>query len=177
MPVFRLVIEKYHQTSAEYWVNRYFINAASMADATLASNGVVDAEKALYTSDVMITKSHIDDNVPNTINFETTIRNITGTRPSVAGDRMPLFNVARVDFSVAGGGRPSRKYLRSVLYELDASFTSIVAGVVTMLQTYADSVAASGVCDPQGQDFISGSPWKAPAMRQLRRGSKKKIVP
>jgi len=177
MAIFRLHIEKYHALSSEYWVNRYFIDAATLADAALASNGIVDAEKPLYSPDVVITKSHVDDNVPNTSNYQTTIRNLAGTRTSHAGDRLPLFVVARVDFSVAGGGRPSRKYLRGVFYEMDVSFSSIATLMLTSLNTYASSVAASGACDPQGQDIISGAAFLSPAMRQLRRGSKKKVIP
>jgi hypothetical protein len=177
MPVFRLQIEKFHSNANEYWVNRYFLNAASLADATLASNGIVDAEKALYMPEITITKSHVDDNAPNTSVFETVIRNLPGTRANVAADRMPLFVVVRVDFTVAGGGRPSRKYLRGILNEGEVSFTTLAAGVVTLVDQYAANVAASGACDPQGQDIIAGVTWKAPAMRQLRRGSKKKLTP
>lgn len=177
MARFRLTVEKYHNASAEYWVNRYYVNAADLADATLMSNGIVDAEKALYPNTVVITKSHVDDDVPLTLNYETTIRNLAGIRTAPTGDFLPLFVVARVDFSVAGGGRPSRKYLRGVLFEADTTFNTLGASILTALNTYASSVAASGACDPQGQDIIGGSPWNAPAMRQLRRGSKKKLVP
>lgn len=177
MPVYRCHIEKFHSGSGEYWVNRYFINAASLSDASVASTGIVDAEKVLYTSDVSITKSHVDDNVPLTDNYETTVRNLAGTRAAQSSVRLPLFVVARIDFTVLGGGRPSRKYLRGVLYKDDAGFNFLGAGILTMLQTYATNVAASGACDPQGQDVIGGSPFNAPAMRQLRRGSKKKDTP
>lgn len=177
MPAYRLTIEKFHSASAEYWVNRYYVNAASLADASLASNGIVDAEKACYPAGVIITKSHVDDDVPLTENYETTVRNLAGTRTTPTGDAMPLFVVARVDFTVAGGGRPSRKYLRGVLFESDASFSTLGSGILALLSTYASSVAASGACDPQGQDIVAGVPWNAPAMRQLRRGSKKKDIP
>lgn len=176
MPIFRLSIEKYSALAAEYWVNRYFLQAATLADAMLMVDGIKDAERTLYYPGVVITKSHVDDNQPESEVYGTLVHNQAGQRQPET-EPYPLFAVARVDFTVAGGGRPSRKYLRGVLTESDANGLVLGAGVLAVLQTYATNVAASGVCDPQGQDVISGSPWLAVAMRQLRRGSKKKVIP
>jgi hypothetical protein len=177
MPIFRATVEKFQAAAGEYWVNRYFVNAANLGDAAAMLPGIVDAEKALYHAGVMITKSHVDDNIEGTEVYQTVIHNTLGIRATGGATALPLFVVARVDFSVVGGGRPSRKYLRGMLLENDISFTTMEAGALAALQTYANNIVAAGVCDPQGQDVISGAPWQAPAMRQLRRGSKKKVIP
>lgn len=177
MPIFRAQIEKFHQYTSEYWVNRYFINAATIEDAAVSMNGIRDAERQLYTSFITVTKGHVDDMQPNTDVYLTPTWNMAGTRPAPTGQMFPLFVVARVDLTVAGYGRPSRKYLRGVLWEGDADINLLEANMLTMLGQYGTNIAAAGACDPQGQDIISGAGFPAPAMRQLRRGSKKKVTP
>lgn len=177
MPTFRVTIEKYQASAGEYWTNRYFVVAANLADAALMVGGIADAEKALYHAGVMITKSHVDDYVEDTDQYQTVIHNMVGTRSTGGATALPLFVVARCDLQVAGGGRPSRKYLRGMLLENDISFTSMETGALSALTTYIGNIVAAGVCDPQGQDVTGGAPWQAPAMRQLRRGSKKKVTP
>jgi hypothetical protein len=83
-----------------------------------------------------------------------------------------------VDFDVSGGGRPSRKYLRGALLEGDVNFMTLTSAITTPANTFADAIVAIGtIVDPQGNGFLDGVVWPAPQMRQLRRGSKKKITP
>lgn len=172
-----MTIEKYRADVHEYWTNIYHLVATDVGDALTYTDSIVAAERPLYTGAVTITKGRVDDALPNTDVSAVKVFNVAGTRTPPLEHAVPLFVVARVDFTVLGGGRPSRKYLRSVFYEADISFTIIEAPVKALLQTYANAVCSTGMCDVDNQAFVVGVPFPAPAMRQLRRGSKKKKDP
>lgn len=174
MPLWDVTVEKYFAGANEYWVNNYNINAASGDDAVPVISAFVNAEKALYDSAIVITKVRISSSTPDDDAFYTSAVNVAGTRTAGTGDRSPLFVVARVDFSVAWQ-RPSRKYLRGIFSEGDITFSALIPGITTVLSTYATAILAiTGICDEHGNTFNGASVWPAPAMRQLRRGSKKK---
>lgn len=176
MAVWRVTVEKFYPTAQEYWTNVYHVNAADMDAADTAADAIVQAERAITDNRVTITKSRVDDGLPNTAVWSTRIYNQLGTLDLNGADLMPLFVVARVDLEVQGGGRPSRKYLRATFSEGEATATTIHPVVQGRLANYAAALAAAGACDPQGQAVITGSPWPMPAMRQLRRGSKKRRI-
>lgn len=177
MPAFRCTIEKYNSLFGEYWVNVYLVNAASMADASTIAGQIALIERPLYTSATTITKAKTNDFSPSTDAFITTIVNLAGTR-ATTGEPVPLFCTSRVDFGVAGGGRPSRKYLRETIGENEMVSMNLTTALIARLQTYADAiVATSSVADPDNQAFLNGAPWPQVAMRQLRRGSKKGATP
>lgn len=174
---YRITIEKYMAAVSEYWVNVYWVSALDMPTALAKVTPLVNAEKALYGAGVTITKSRVDDGDPNTDVSTTVVHNIAGTRTGMTGDQLPLWVTARVDFSATDGGRPSRKYLRGVLWETETSMTTLIAGMSTLLANYGLAVVSEGVCDPQGFDLTVAAPFMSPQMRQLRRGSKKKVIP
>jgi hypothetical protein len=171
----RITIEKMYQ--GEYWTNVYFV------DTTVESGGatalaLVEAERAVHMSQVLFTKFRIDDNTENTDVYYTGIINTFGVRSAAAADLVALFNVVRVDFQAATG-RPSRKYLRGCLQESFVAFQTIDPAQVTFIQTnYADVVAGlTGYVDVDGENIVGGVVYPLLAMRQLRRGSKKRITP
>jgi hypothetical protein len=172
----RLTVEKFHALSGEFWTNVYWLNQPTPDDALTHANDIVLAERNVTLPEVTFTKIRIDDGIENTEEWTTVVFNVPGLLTGQVGDPLPLFVVARVDFSVAGGGRPSRKYLRGVLTEGTMSFAAIASGLITALQAYANAVAATSACDVDGQDIVSGAPHLQPAMRQLRRGSKKNNI-
>src|SRR5687768_17061270 len=167
----RIIVEFFNTGTAEYWTNRYFTSDAYTAAGTTI-DALVAAHLPMLLNSCILTKVRVDDNVPDTDNFDTVSFNVTGTR-AVGSDHMyPLFNTVRIDFDVAGGGRPSRKFLRAALLEGDVNFVTLQAGIITAANTFADAIVAIGtIVDPQGNDFIDGVVWPAPQMRQLRRGS------
>jgi len=173
----RIAIEKFAPVNQEYWVNVYYAPGSQPSAAQTIADLIMQAERPLYVSTITITKAHIDDMTPDTDVFQTIVYNQGGTRTGNTTDLLPFWTTARVDFSTAGGGRPSRKYLRGVLFEQDANFMTIEATMQTRLQTYADAIVASGACDVDGQDLSLGVARPYPQMRQLRRGSKKKDTP
>lgn len=177
MPM-RITVEKHWPAGNLYWSNVYYSNAADPVAAVPDAGAAVAAERPLYPSWITITKARIDDNVPMSDVSHTLIYNLGGLRAGQSGDPMPAWVVARVDFQVGLSGRPSRKYLRFVLHEGDTSATELNPAMLAMLQTYANAIIdAPGIVDVDGQIFNGGAPFRGPAMRQVRRGSKKKVIP
>lgn len=171
----RLTIEKLYQ--GEYWTNVYWL-AGSIGDAGSPAAAIIAAEKAVLLDSVLMTKARIDDGVQDTDLYSTIIINDFGDRELAGGSMVALFNVVRVDFQ-AGGGRPSRKYLRGLLTEAFVNFNTIEAAQLTFFQTnYATVVAeVTGFQDVDGDDITAGVVHPFVGMRQLRRASKKKITP
>lgn len=179
MPLFRATVEKFNGTVAEYWVNVYWLQAPNLDAALSAANAIATQELPILLSGQTLTKVRVDDNVKNTDQFLTTVRNANGTRASGASDALPLFATARVDLSTLQPGRPSRKFIRGCLLESDmGSYGTIVGAVLTLLGTFASNIAnVPELVDVDNSDIVSGTVWPYVQQRQLRRGSKKKIVP
>lgn len=175
MPLFSVDIEKEYQ--GEYWTNRYIVQAADLNTANGDGGGIVALERTIHLTDVLFTRWRTSDLDPATDLYIINQINAQGLRTH-ATDILPLFNVARVDFST-GQGRPSRKYLRGVLVEADITFNTILAGTVTDLTTsYATPMKNTGYyVDVDGQVFTAVSVYPLVAMRQLRRGSKRRVTP
>lgn len=171
----RITIEKFSAAHAEYWTNVYW-HPGSVAEALAAAADIVIAERNVTGTFVTFTKYRADDGIRDTEQFMTVTVNAPGLLAQ-AGEGYPLFAVARVDFTVSGGGRPSRKFLRGVLDESKANGLTVSADILAALNSYAAAVCAAGCCDVDGQDFVSGAAFPQVAMRQLRRGSKKSSPP
>lgn len=178
MTLFRATLQKYAAFATRYWTNVYWVDAADIATASEILNDIMVAERPLYTGAVTITSGRVDDAIPGTDQYITSPFNLAGTRTNPTSSEMaPLWVTARVDFAVTGIGRPSRKYLRGVLWESDFSHSAVVAGMLTLLQTYANAIVALPMMDVDGQSFAGGFPYNAPQMRQLRRGKKRTVTP
>jgi hypothetical protein len=160
----------------EYWTNRYIIAAASLVDAATVASQIVGAERAIHMLQVLFTRYRVSDGAPNTDVYQVNNLNSYGTVDAETQYILPLFNVCRCDFNVAGGGRPSRKYLRGVYSEADISYNSVNAAKVAAIQTNFVNplVALAGYVDVDGQEIVAGSVYPQVAMRQLRRASKRK---
>lgn len=175
MAIIRLTVEKFLASAAEYWTNVYHVDAEPGSTTTVMQD-LVDAERPLYNSDIIITKVSQDDVAVDSNYAQPYIVNLGGTE-TLTGDRLPLFVCARLDL-VYAGSRPGRKYIRGALWELESSFTSIGANMITRMNGYLTALLAiDGLCDADGDALVSGAVYPAPAMRQLRRGSKKSVTP
>lgn len=176
MPLWKLDIEKLLQ--GEYWSNRYIIEEASLATALLAAEPIVDAERSIHQTVVNFTKYRVSDMVLGTDIYQTVTINLPGL--STQSDQwLPLFNVVRVDFNTVGGGRPSRKYLRLPISEVWTQNGNLVNTFVSEIQiNYADAlIDLPQYVDVDGQAFSNASVSPYVGMRQLRRGSKRKLAP
>jgi hypothetical protein len=170
----RIITEKFMPARGEYFTNVYLAAGSSPAAAAGKAASLVDAERAIFGSYVLFTKSRIDDMIPENDNYYVESVMLPGLRPGMVETvHTALFNVGRCDFRVQGGGRPSRKYVRNVM-ENDTSGNLWSAGYTTLMNTYINTVIGVGLVDPQGNALISGFLWLEVAMRQVRRGSKKK---
>lgn len=167
---YQVEIEKYY--NGEYWVNRYYVNGASLDDAVSAGAQIYAVERPLHGSNITFTKMSVRTTAKGDYIYQTTVLNTMGTNANSGSEMMPLFVVLRVDLGVAGS-KPSRKYYRGVLRENDVSAMTITStsGFNTLVGALANIAA---LCDPQGQDIISAVASPNVGMRQLRRGSKKK---
>ncbi len=166
-------IEKMLQ--GEYWTNRYIIRAADMAAATVIAGTIQGLEKTISQGDVLFTRYRVSDGQPNTDVYQITQVNNFGDRIDPPGTMLALFNVVRCDFTTAGGGRPSRKYLRGILTEGQVEFNTITPAMVGLVATnYVNPlVGLSGFVDVDDQEINAGSVYPFVGMRQLRRASKR----
>jgi hypothetical protein len=171
----RLTIEKMYQN--ETWVNVYWL-AGAIGDNGAAAADIIQAEQAVHYSPILITKARLDDGVEDTDVYANILINEFGARAIGSSQLLPLFNCLRVDFA-AGGGSPSRKYLRGCLSEADVNFMTIDPdGVVGLQGLYGTPVAAvANFVDVDGEDITQATTFPFVQMRQLRRGSKKKTTP
>lgn len=179
MPVFRVTVEKFVPSSNMFFSNVYHINAGTLAEGANQLTAFATAERPIFVPGVTVAKSRIDDRTPNTDNFITFSHNLAGTKAIPAGaEQAPWWVVSRVDFMTGVPGRPSRKYLRGTLFEADFTMIALSAGQLTLLNNYAAAILAiPGICDVDGQALTAFAVFNSPAMRQLRRGSKKKPIP
>lgn len=161
----------------EYWTNRYIISTTDLATSVTVGQQIADIERAVLYTTMMQTKFRVSDGVKNTDVYQVVPLNRAGTY-AMAGSLLPLFCVARVDFATAGGGRPSRKYIRGFLGEGNTADGTIESPGITTLNTYGTNLRAiPEFVDVDGQVFISHAVWPMIAMRQLRRGSRRRTEP
>lgn len=175
MALWSLDIEKY--LGGEYWTNRYIINQTDITAAQASGLGITNFERSITSDLVTFTKYRVSDLDPATDVYVIVPLGNLGQR-GAATPLLPLFNVVRVDFGT-GFGRPSRKYLRGVLVEGDISFNTISTDLITLINTnYADPlVAAPSYVDVDGEPIINRAVHPDVAMRQLRRGTRRRTEP
>lgn len=177
MPLFRADIQKH--ISSEYWTNRYFVQAADLGAAIAAALDIVAAERAIHSELVLFDKLRVDDNTEDTDVYSSQTLAGTGVVFSATmGSLLPLFCIVRVDFNVING-RPSRKYLRGCLGEAETEGGLLMTSVQGRVQQqYADVLAAlTTYVDIDNQAISNGVVQIPIGMRQLRRGSKRKLLP
>ncbi len=175
--LFSLDIEK--ELLGEYWTNRYIVSAADLGAATTYAAFYYDRERLIHSSNVLFTKYRVSDMDPMTDIYQIVQPNAYGSRAFGAQEYLPLFCVVRVDFTAVGGGRPSRKYLRTPIYEGDQLNGALAATYISFIETnYSNQlVLDTSFVDVDGQDLNSGQVFPKVGMRQLRRGSKRKLQP
>jgi hypothetical protein len=175
MALWSVDIEKF--TAGEYWTNRYIVNQPDITLAQASGLGITNFERSVTSDSVTFTKYRVSDLNPETDLYVIVPLGNLGQR-SAATPLLPLFNVVRVDFGT-GSGRPSRKYLRGILVEGDITFNTISTDLITLINTnYADPlVAANAYVDVDGEEIINRAVYSNVAMRQLRRGSRRRTEP
>jgi hypothetical protein len=171
MPIYQLDIEKF--LNGEYWSNRYFVSSSTIAAAEILGQTIVAAERLFHSSLVTFTKLRTSTVAAGDDSYITTILDQLGAF-SATGDLLPLFNVVRVDFNKDGGGRPYRKLYRGCLGEGLVTGSVITSGsFIEALQDGLDAIDGI-VSDGLGTALFTGVLINRIAMRQLRRGSRRR---
>lgn len=181
MALYKLDIEK--QLGSEYWSNRYFISAGTLAAANAQAPMILACEASFHRTAILFTKYRVSDTVPGTDNFIVTPANVNGILPK-NGAFLPLFNVVRSDFRVEGTGRPSRKYYRIGLCAGDAvADFQHDPTIRTLVQTNLNTLITAlndndtPIVDADLQAWVSSTTFIDISMRQLRRGTKQRTQP
>lgn len=174
MALWQIDVEKVLGT--EYWTNVYHVDATSQADAATQGLAIALYEQDLHNVDINLTKYRVS---PFPGPSEGTIYplNLPGQGPD--GDRLPLFNVLRVDFAVTTG-RPSRKYYRIGITEgeqVDGRLTDAAReGYEAVVLAFVNDPDIHYV-DVDGQPIVQGTVYPLVGMRQLRRGTRRRTTP
>ena len=177
MPLFALDIEK--QFGNEYFSNRYILSGATLTGLVPTGLAITNIERFITSVRCTFTKYRIRDMTPDNDQFVVVQVNQPGQRGAGGTALLPLFDVARVDFSV-GLGRPSRKFLRGVLQLADIGDTGelLTATIATINTGYViPMLAVSEYVDVDGEAFTAATVARFASNRQLRRGSKRRTAP
>jgi hypothetical protein len=167
-------VEIFKSAYGENWANVYLIDASSLEAAQAAGALLYDAEVEFHLPAVTFDYMRVSTIAAGDNSYITVPLGNPGEGTS-SGDVAPLFVTARFDVPVDGGGRPSRKFYRGVLSEVNYTANSVDAGwrsgIASIINT---AVAAAGtlgtpVVDPQGQEWGTGVFYNKPQMRQLHR--------
>ncbi len=161
---------------AEYWTNRYIVEAADVAAAAVIGESIVTVERSVHSELVTFDKLRASSVIKGDTNY--VIVPLSGV--GVLGETQapaPLFNVARVDFGT-NQGRPSRKYIRPGVSATYFSGSNWNTALYNALVAYGQAIALLvGIRDVDGQPFLNSTAIRAIGMRQLRRGTKRKQQP
>jgi hypothetical protein len=175
MPWWQIDIQK--QLNTEYWTNVYHCASASQAAAKIVAEEIIILERQMHRQVVTFVSYRV---APYPGPSEGTIIPIGQPGLLTGTLHLPLFNVLRVDFP-APVGRPSRKYYRLPIGEDDQTDGNINEATRLTFQSYVDdfftTVASDSLIDVDGQVLSSGRVMKAVGMRQLRRGSRRRLLP
>jgi hypothetical protein len=180
MPVYQVDIEKTMVLSTGntyYWTNSYHVVAADQATATGHGNSIVTLEKTVHAANQTFTKMRVRN--VSVLGMSPTIVVLSGNGGrSTPADVLPAYCTLRVDFGKAVG-RPCRKFLRINLGESEQANGIITGGMIaSTLAAYVTPLVTLGVVSDSDGDIITSGTILAPVqMRQLRRGSKRKVGP
>lgn len=174
MAVWQIDIQK--QLGTEYWTNVYHCNVASQAAAKVVAEALIEAERRISLNVVSFVNYRVRPypagGIPGTVYPIGTV----GYGP--AGAYLPLWNTVNVIFTVSQG-RPSRKYLKAPLLEVAQENGLLVEPYLTVFKdeyaTVLEGIAE--LCDSQGNPFLDVGIVPNVGMRQLRRGSKRRVIP
>jgi hypothetical protein len=184
MTIFRIQVFQRLDSSDREWSNTWLCDAADIDTVVAGMPDFGDVTAQAHLDNVIITRARVSDILPDTDVFSIVTLGVIGTR-GTGGDNdwLPLFNTVRVDFDVAGGGRPSRKYFRSPILEADQQAGQLADTVVTYFTTVGGefiSTASGGsfpLVDPDGQLLTAAHCQTQVQMRQLHRKRKKAVAP
>lgn len=178
VPLYTCDVQK--TQGGEYWTNRYVIEAGTIFEAQAQADLIPGAEQLFHTTNVTLDRYRVRPLTPGGDQYIIVALGASGAYNGGALDtQLPLFNCVRADLPV-NLGRPSRKYYRTGLTEgmvagpqLENAYRTVVDNALEGLR---NTMAGSWV-DPDAQTILSVSVIPFVAMRQLRRGSRRRTEP
>jgi hypothetical protein len=181
MPDFYAQTYKTHV--AGKWSNVYRFSADNLAVAVSEVLPILEPfERSLLHPQVSLKAIRFSTVTAHDDVFEIIPLNEAGTS-SDAGDLIPFFNCVRVDISVIGGGRPSRKYYKGLLTETLITGMNINSGTVDFVSDAVNDFIAAmndaghAVKDNDGQAWDVASAFTAIQMRQMHRKRRRRVTP
>lgn len=155
MPLYRIQTFKRIGVGKE-WSNTYWVRAVDLDEASGFGSIAINAEGSVHRANVNFVRYRISTAQENDGVYTTVVVNFAGGL-AVASSQLPLWNVCRVDFTVFGG-RPSYKFLRLPIEELDVQNGIFTSFFQNQIQTfYADVIGASGGTLPATSGFVDES--------------------
>jgi hypothetical protein len=175
LSIYQVDIQK--NLGTEYWTNVWHIDVADAAAAMAAALLLENAELGIHYSNVNFNKMLIRPYPVVAGDFVEVPLSIFGLRAGVAD--LALFNVARVVY-IAASGKPGIKMFRGCLNEGDQEGVGEITDATRIYyETWADLVHGDvpEMCKANGVLLGAGRINLNVGMRQLRRGSKRPILP
>lgn len=178
-----LRVEVFKEFGGRTWENVYLVGPDSFGEDTLdpeVATVIANSERVFHAAVVQFTYARVSTLVQGDNNYITVPLGFAGQRSvDGAGAMLPLFNTLRVDIQ-STAGRPSRKFFRGVLTELDITYTSVNENALAEAQAGVNAIITElatdtsyRLRDPQGQALVAAIAYPRVQMRQLNRGRRR----
>lgn len=172
--IWEVVIQK--RLNDVFWTNVWHVLGSDQPDALTTAGICLKIERDLHMEQVIFTSFRLS---PYPGPGEGTVYPVN--QPGFGGNAeyLPLFNVGRVDMTVATG-RPSRKYFKFPVAESTVAngvFSETLRNSLNVNMATNLATAEGQIVDVDGQAITLMTLNPAVGMRQLRRGSKKRTTP
>ena len=176
MPLYRLDIQK--SDGAEFWTNRYFINADSFDGGLVVGRAIAEIERAIHVGYITFISQRVSTPVPDSPSqYLTQTLGFNGNR-SYTGP-VPLTVCARVEL-FKGPRRPDVRYFRGSCQAADFASASVwKPSYVDFIQTTycAALLDLDGVVDKGNLPYTSARLGVNISQHQLRAGTRRKQTP
>ncbi len=175
MPIFGIQVFKTHPLNgSREWSNVYHVRTTSSLEAIGIADQIVAAEREFHNASTTFSRARAFSITEGDDDFRTTTYNEAGLRTDPP-QNMPLWDTVRVDITVEGGGRPSRKFYRLPLGEadvvnlvVDGTLRSLIDTTLEGLRTTLDT-ATTPLVDLDDQPWTDVNAYGFVQMRQLHR--------
>lgn len=173
--VYQVDIQK--TAGGNYWSNRYFVQAGTLAEAAVRAKAIADIERLAYPNDWNMAGLRASTILPHDNAFISVPDNRPGGGGPSNGQMLPLFACKRLLFGV-GPRRPNVKYYKGMGEFEQGSGIWVEGNRTAFIALVGQPLVNLGyICDRNGHLWLTVDADSKVGMRQLRRGSKRKKTP
>lgn len=179
MPIFAIQVFKTHPLNGtREWSNVYHVRCSTSLVAIGIADEIVAAEREFHNASTTFTRARASSIVAADDDFRTNVYNEGGLRADPT-QNMPLWDTVRVDITVEGGGRPSRKFYRLPLGEADVANLVVDGTLRSLIDTSLEGLrtaletATTPLVDLDDQPWTDVAAFGFVQMRQLHRKRKR----